>query len=131
MGENPALAISEIINYADKQNNNNPEKSDFRLLTPVHINMGNIAYGVSAGYGELHYTLRCWNNEELRKMEADLIAKIKAIAAKHKLEVEHEFVQTFFANNNNKEAVGFVKHVAAELNYQVEERKLVNLSHYY
>ncbi|MBK7291614.1 MAG: hypothetical protein IPI78_16030 [Chitinophagaceae bacterium] len=44
--------------------------------------MGNIAYGVSAGYGELHYTLRCWNNEELRKMEADLIAKIKAIATK-------------------------------------------------
>jgi len=123
MGENPALAISEIINYADKQNNNNPEKSDFRLLTPVHINMGSEAYGVSAGYGELHYTLRCWNNEVLRKMEADLIAKIKAIAAKHKLEVEHEFVQTFFANNNNKEAVGFVKHVAAELNYQVEERK--------
>lgn len=28
-------------------------------------------------------------------MEADLIAKIKAIATKHKLEVEHEFVQTF------------------------------------
>lgn len=123
MGENPTLAISEIINYADKQNNNNPAKKDFRVLTPVHINMGSKAYGVSAGYGELHYTLRCWNNEELRKLETDLISKSNAIAAKHKLELEHEFVQTFFANNNNKEAVGFVKHAATELNYLLEERK--------
>lgn len=123
MGENPALAISEIINYADKQNNNDPEKEDFRVLTPVQINMGLAAYGVSAGYGELHYTLRCWTNDGLRKLEANLIKKAKVVAEQYKLELEHEFIQTFYANNNDKEAVGFVKHVATELNYTIEERK--------
>ncbi len=123
MGENPSLAISEIIHYADKLNNNKPEVGDFRVLTPVHINMGTTAYGVSAGEGELHYTLRCWNNEELRKLENNLIVKINEIAKRNKLKTEQQSLQTFFANNNSKEANDFVKQSALELNYAIEEKK--------
>lgn len=123
MGENPSLAISEIINYADKLNNNKPEVGDFRVLTPVHINMGTTAYGVSAGEGELHYTLRCWNNEELRKLENNLIVKTNEIAKRNKLKTEQQSLQTFYANNNSKEANDFVKQSALELNYAIEEKK--------
>lgn len=123
-GVNPALAISEIISYADSRNNNKPGKSDFRLLTPVHINMGTPAYGVSAGEGELHYTLRCWNNKALRTLENDLIKKVKEISDRYKLELEYKFVQTFYANNNNKEANDFVRLSAKEFNYVIEEKKV-------
>lgn len=123
-GENPALAISEIIKYADSRNNNKPEKSDFRLLTPVHINMGATAYGVAAGEGELHYTLRCWTNEALRALEKDLAAKTQEISNRYKLGLEYQFVQTFYANNNNKEANDFVRRAATELDYVIEEKKI-------
>ena len=95
-GFNPANAISEIIGFADKLNHNVPEDENFQLLTPVHINMGTTAYGISAGEAELHYTLRCWDNDRLRKLESTLINQSKEIAAKYGLKFDHEFTQTFY-----------------------------------
>lgn len=121
-GFNPAKAISEIINLADKLNHNVPEDENFKLITPVHINMGTTAYGISAGEAELHYTLRCWNNEQLRKLESKLIDESRIIAAKYQLNFEHEFTQTFFANNNDKTANDVVREAAKQNGFIVEEK---------
>ena len=48
-GHNPALAIADILHYSEAESNNKPKQNDFFLITPVHINMGEIAYGISAG----------------------------------------------------------------------------------
>ena len=121
-GFNPAKAISEIINVADGLNNNVPEAENFQLATPVHMNMGTTAYGISAGEAELHYTLRCWDNEKLRKLELNLVEQSEAIAVKYGLKMEHEFTQTFFANNNNKEANNVVREAAKQNGFTVEEK---------
>ena len=60
-GHNPAMAIADILHYSEKATNNNPQQDNFFLITPVHINMGKIAYGISAGDGELHLTIRSWD----------------------------------------------------------------------
>ena len=47
-GINPTLAITEILAKTNALSNNQPDRQDFALITPVHIEMGSIAYGVSA-----------------------------------------------------------------------------------
>ncbi|MGB4843656.1 MAG: amidohydrolase [Ferruginibacter sp.] len=121
-GFNPAKAISEIISLGGGLNHNVPEDKNFQLVTPVHINMGTTAYGISAGEAELHYTLRCWDNERLRKLETTLVEQSKSIADKYNLQFAHEFTQTFFANNNDKDANDVVREAAKQNNFTVEEK---------
>lgn len=121
-GNNPAKAISEIISLANKLNYNVPAQENFQLLTPVHINMGTAAYGISAGDAELHYTLRCWDNEHLRKLESTLVNQTTEIAVKYGLKFEYEFTQTFYANNNNKAANDIVRLSAQQNDYIIEEK---------
>ncbi|MBK8611651.1 MAG: amidohydrolase [Chitinophagaceae bacterium] len=121
-GINPASAISEIIAFADQLNNNHPEEANFQLVTPVHINMGTAAYGVSAGDAELHYTLRCWDNDKLRNLETALINRSTEIAAGSGLQLAHAFTQTFYANDNNKEANDVVRASAQQNGFILEEK---------
>ena len=54
-GINPALAIADIIQSNDRVNKSSPEGS---VSTLVHTIIGEKAYGISAGYGEVHITMR-------------------------------------------------------------------------
>ena len=63
-GVNPALAMGEMIANFSQLNVPNPLDEDFTILTPVHLNMGKIAYGISPADGELHYTVRTWSSEK-------------------------------------------------------------------
>ncbi|MGH2645922.1 MAG: amidohydrolase, partial [Ginsengibacter sp.] len=117
-GINPSMAISEILKLADSLSNNDDSSEDFGIITPIYINMGTPAYGTAAGYGELHFTLRSWNNEKLKKLENSLINSSKFISKQYSLETKHEFLQTFYANNNNIEAINIVREVAKELYYE-------------
>ncbi len=123
-GMNPANAISDIITFADKQNHNVPEDENFQLLTPVHIHMGTTAYGISAGEAALHYTLRCWDNDRLRSLEKTIINKSTEIAIKFGLEPAYEFTQTFYANNNNKQANDLVRLSAKQNSFTIEEKSV-------
>lgn len=124
MGMNPAKAISEIINLADSLNNNRADAEDFCVVTPIHINMGAEAYGVSAGYGEVHYTIRCWNNHDLRNVEKKIISGAEEIARRYNLKTEHQFIQSFFANTNDEYANELVRKAANEFGYPIEEREI-------
>ena len=57
-GVNPAPAIAAIINAFENLNVKTLSNDNFALLTPVHIKMGEKAYGISAGSGEVHFTIR-------------------------------------------------------------------------
>ena len=68
-GINPAPTISELIKTLNNFNVSNPHDKSFALLTPVHIKMGQPAYGISAGEGEVHYTIRTWTEIEMKKLK--------------------------------------------------------------
>ena len=66
-GNNPALAISEIISAYNVKIQADITKENYCLITPIHINMGEKAYGVSAGYGEVHFTVRSDSNAFMQR----------------------------------------------------------------
>lgn len=84
-GINPALAIAEITRSFSQLNVSDPFKENFTLLTPVHIKMGQQAYGISAGSGELHFTFRTWTTANMNVLKDQSIKIIEDVCTQHKL----------------------------------------------
>ena len=122
-GINPALAIAEIIQKFESLSNNNSESENFSLITPIHINMGEIAYVTSAGYGELRFTLRTWTQENIESLSSDIINVLQAILIKHNLKIEYEWTEEFSATKNNNEAINNILLAAKHQNLEVQFKK--------
>lgn len=120
-GINPALAIAEILTGADALAVPDTERIDFALLTPVHIQMGEKAYGVSAGYGEIHLTLRTWKQARMQQLTGRLQALIRQAAGRYHLEVETEWTDPFHANRNDETAVELIRQSARSQELSVRE----------
>ena len=123
-GINPALAIAEIITFFNSKINTNLASENYCLITPIHINMGEKAYGVSAGYGEVHFTMRSNSNKQMRVIEATLEQNVLEIAKKFNLKATIHWTQSFEANENNIEAVNYIRKAISELKLDTLEKEL-------
>lgn len=109
LGFNPAKAIAEIIEESLSLAVTDINSESFFLVTPVYLTMGEQAYGVSAGYGEVHLTLRSFSNAIMDAQSAQIAEKAKSIAAAHQLQPVIDYTEVFAANENNSEAVQLIK----------------------
>ncbi|WP_339887071.1 amidohydrolase [uncultured Flavobacterium sp.] len=123
-GINPSLAIAEIIQVFNSKINTDVSSKKYCLITPIHINMGEKAYGVSAGYGEVHFTVRSNSNAQMRIIELNLEENVTKIATKFNLKTKIEWTESFQANENNSEAVNFIRKSASNLNLDILEKEL-------
>ncbi len=121
-GINPGLAIAEILQLSEELSVKNIQDPDFRLITLVHVNMGEKAYGVSAGYGEVHLTLRTFSNDIMKQLKEKLMNQVEEIMEKHRLKLDSEWLEVFYANINTREAFEAVKSAAEENGFEFEER---------
>lgn len=121
-GINPGLAISEILQLSESLSQKDIDQDDFRLITMVHIEMGEKAYGVSAGYGEVHFTLRTWKNDIMEKLDHELVDSVQQICDNHGLKLEREYLEIFHANENDTEAYELIKQAAIENDFSYEDR---------
>lgn len=118
-GINPALAIADILQTTRKMSIPEPEAEDFAILTPVYVNMGDLAYGVSAGYGEAHLTIRTWTEEAMRRLSARLMQYLGDLALSHGLRLETEWTNVFRTNRNEEEAVDIIQQAAEDCGFTV------------
>jgi amidohydrolase len=122
-GINPANAISEIISAFNKKMQSDISQTDYCLITPIYINMGRKAYGVSAGFGEIHFTIRSNSNQNMNKIERELADSVAKIANQEKLQATISWTQQFRANENNPEAVSFIKKAAVKNGLDLVEKE--------
>lgn len=122
-GLNPALAIAEILQESAKLSNNDPNRDDFTLITPVHVEMGEIAYGISAGYGEVRLTIRTWDEENMEKLTADIINCTEKASENHQMPITYSWTHEFFANQNDDTAVSLIREAASSLSFDIFQRK--------
>lgn len=120
-GHNPAIAIADILQYSEAATNNNPQQNDFFLITPVHINMGEIAYGISAGYGEVHLTIRSWDLALFDKKCGDLESFIQRTCKTNNLQADISWTQVFYTNKNDSTAIDIVRKAAIANKYELHE----------
>ena len=121
MGQNPAISISKIIVEANRYENNNLNDPHFFLITPVYCEIGEKAFGISAGRGEIHFTLRAWDKEILNEKSHRLERYIQKVCRSEKLDHAIEWTQEFGSNQNNKKAVEIISKVAKGLNFSISK----------
>ena len=120
-GHNPATATAEILQYAEKHTHNQADSPGFFLVTPVCVSLGEKAYGISAGYGELHLTIRSWSTDLMNKKCAALERFIEKKCEQHHLTPEVSWTQIFYANLNHPETVRIIKEAAKQNKLKIIE----------
>lgn len=122
LGINPAMAISELIKLFEKEVQPDLTRDDFALASPVYIHMGELSYGVTAGHGEVHYTLRTWSSEVMNNLIDRLLGQIESITAKYKLNYRISWTEAFESNKNDQEAVKYILDSAKSNDFDSLER---------
>lgn len=122
-GINPALGMSKMIQQISTLNKSDPTNSNFVILTPIHINMGQKSYGISPANGELHYTLRTWSTSKMDGLKSNLMKLLNDIASQHHLELELEWLEYFPASVVDKESNAFVRQAAQDNEFIITARK--------
>ncbi len=118
-GENPSLAVADLIREADALVIADQHDPEFRLVTPVHVSIGSIAYGIAAGEGEVHFTIRTATNQGLAKLQAEITAIAEHVAERDRLSVEIEVVEDFFANVNDPDVTERVRRAAESCGHDI------------
>ena len=111
-GFSPAPAIARLLLAFENMSNNEMGRTDFRVVTPVHINMGEVAYGVAAGYGELHLTIRTWTESAMLVLVQEMLDAVSTQSEIYNLKPETEWVEIFVANENESTAVDLLQQSA-------------------
>ena len=122
-GINPTLAIAAIINQFNATIQSDNTKEIFCLITPIYTKIGKKAYGVSAGAGEIHFTVRSDSNLQMKKIEVALENTAQSIAKAYQLQCKIQWTQSFQANENDKTAVAFIKKVAKMNGFEAFEKE--------
>ncbi len=100
-GINPATAIAEIVQGFKALEIPDNTRDDFTLLTPIHITMGQKDYGISAGAGELHYTLRCRSTEQMDRVVKNCYAFLEKTCATYQLSYDTDWFDYFPSVKND------------------------------
>jgi len=119
-GITPSLAVAELIEKLTELKDNK-SLSDFSLVTIIHVNIGERAFGTTPGYAELMATLRSYENDDMKILSENSKKLVKEIAVKHNLKYELEWVEEFSATINNSECIDIIIEAAKGNNFQINE----------
>jgi metal-dependent amidase/aminoacylase/carboxypeptidase family protein len=100
----PQALLAKAMQEIEKLAKPNWESEDFSQISLVHAKLGEAAYGISPGEGELHYTIRAWQGEILEELETKIHDQLAEWAEADKLQMETESLEEFWPNYNQVEA---------------------------
>lgn len=121
-GTNPGYAIAEILALSKSMQQTDEQHPDYNLITPVYSSLGSRDYGISAGYGEVHFTIRSWTQNRMEEVFETFKAKASKVAASHNLKFQAEVCAVFAANQNDPHLVNHVMHAAKNLGLTYKEK---------
>ncbi|SOD97981.1 amidohydrolase [Spirosoma fluviale] len=122
-GLNPAYVMADFVLQTKKIQHPEPQSEDFALITPVYTTMGETSYGISAGYGEVHLTLRTRNAKRMEALTNQLLALLADLSAETGIQIETAYTEAFFANENDPETVEQIRQSALKLGYPYIEKQ--------
>ncbi|MCH5278684.1 MAG: amidohydrolase [Christensenellaceae bacterium] len=113
-GRNPAFAISKLI--CDIPESIKPDKySGMVLCTVIRVDIGEEAFGTSAGRGRLMLTIRAEHESEMDSLEAHLTELAQDYADADSLTLSIEYREPFPETYNHEESAERVRKSCTEL----------------
>lgn len=120
-GINPSVAISELIQELEKIKTKLDADDKFRVLTITYIKVGEHAFGVSPGYGEMGITIRAEMDTTIDRLIIDVEQAINRVKKSFKGSIDYEKKEPFAATVNDKTGVEQLQSVAENLNMDIEK----------
>ena len=109
-GINPGLAVAEIIEQFARLNSGDTNSLDkFRQSTLICVHLGDEAFGTSAGYAEVMFTLRAFTNEAMEHLLATANDIVASAASRHRLSHNASLCEPFLATENRSSWVEYIE----------------------
>lgn len=121
-GVNPAAAVAQLLLWAKETEVTDANEKAYHLITPVHANLGTPDYGIAAGYGEVHFTLRSKTQTGLNAAIKKVQQHAQQLARANNLQTNNRLVATFAANENDKKVVNHIVAAAEKLSLSHQEK---------
>lgn len=121
-GNNPAYIMAKCLLLAQNIENCDEKSRTYGLITPVYSKLGSPDYGISAGYGELHFTLRTWEQHKLEDLTARFLESVEELVKKSPFTLKLEKTAVFAANYNNSRVVEAIANAGLQLNLKVQTK---------
>jgi len=118
-GISPISAIREITSKLEQLNTSSIRFHGFTLITIVHLQLGDRAFGTSPGYAELMATLRSSNNDDMKVLIEEISEIIEETTKRENLRYDVEWSEEFTSLQNDKECVDIIERIAKENNSSV------------
>lgn len=115
-GRSPAPAIATLIPALTALGPGGPLDEHFRLVTVTHVEIGEPAFGIAPGHGELWATLRTVNDAQMGALCAAAEALVREAAEANRLTVEMSYHDIFHHCENEPEAVAMLRRAMDEEN---------------
>jgi amidohydrolase len=120
-GINPAYAIGEMLHMAKTLEVIDERHPDYALITPICANFGDRDYGIAPGYGEVHFTIRSWEQSKMVRITEVFTNLSKTIATSNNLGIETELTAVFASNQNDSFVSDSIKNAAKKLHLDIKE----------
>jgi len=121
-GKNPSFAIAKIIDSIPELTAEGKNKG-IVLCTIVQVDIGERAFGVNAGKGDLLLTIRALYEDEMMSLQKNLEDIAKSQAEKYGLKVSFEYYDEFPETANHKESSDKIRKVAKDKGFELIEMK--------
>lgn len=114
-GINPGMGMAQmIIAFHDMLKIQNFFQK-FTLITPIHMRLGNIAYGTSPGEGVIHLTLRSYLDSDMQLLKKELQNLVKSISKRENLSFNFTYEEVFPATVNDPSCVSIAEEAVQDL----------------
>jgi metal-dependent amidase/aminoacylase/carboxypeptidase family protein len=104
-GTNPGYAMAQMISALYDMLKINNFFEEFALITPVHLKLGEIAYGTSPGEGVMHLTLRSYLEKDMQLMKKELESLVRTISLRENLIFDIKYEEEFPSTENHPDAI--------------------------
>lgn len=118
LGLNPAAATAEIIQHLLALPTSF-EYKNFVLVTLIHVKVGEVAFGTSAGSAVIMATLRAFDDADMELLSERALKESSSIATRHGLAIETEFTDDFPASACDPQLTHLVEKVALQQSKEV------------
>jgi metal-dependent amidase/aminoacylase/carboxypeptidase family protein len=122
-GINPGAPTADIIKALLDIATPDVTAEDFFLVTTIFVELGERAYGTSAGEAEMGFTFRSWSNKVMKLQSQKATELVMQICDHYGIQCDISWTQEFFSNQNDPTAVDFIRQAAGELKYDIHEKK--------
>lgn len=123
-GNNPAVAASQLVQSVLTIPQKHLSMHDAALITPIHMRVGQPAFGTSPGDGVVMFTIRAHSNASLATLEKEILHQVKHIAGAHNLSYQYRWIEPFEAVVNDPACVATIEKCAADLELEVIRKEI-------